>query len=315
MSNYHEAPPLRTSNAPRSRTMGESGALTPSPRFVPVSRRRLVSSPGVSRGELLLFRLIERLSKGAAGCVHNFAKLAEMLKRCERQAWTLWGRLVRAGFVAYRIYRKGGKQYFEFWPLVRISEAPEPSFFRRKTALRSAPSKPENCTLEGGTPYKTSVNSKAGRQQTEHTSAQPCSVAVSLLKEVCSQSEALELAREAEAQKLSPEQIQRVLAAYRSQAANIRNRGAWLREALRRGFSPPAPASEHDSDQSRRPVHCPVRVSATWFEREPKPAQDPCHALTAPRIAQPETLQGEQGKSSAWEALRGKMGMKGSATA
>lgn len=236
--------------------------------FLPMSRRRLISSPDVSRSELIFFRLIERLSKGRAGQVLNFATLAKMLERCERQAWTLFGRLVKAGWVAYRTYRKAGKRYFEFWPLVRISERSKPvferapriakqasagSFLAPKTAPTTALSTPENCTLVEGS-YKTLLTPKGGRQQTEggktETLAKPETdpVAVSLLENVVSTHEAQELAREAKAKGLSKEQMQRVLEAYRGQQEKIRNRGAWLREAIRRGFSPAAPAATHSSE-------------------------------------------------------------------
>ena len=227
--------------------------------FVPAPRRRFVSNPDVSRTELVFFRLVERLSKGCAGCVCNFATLAGMLKRCERQAWTLWRRLVSLGWVAYRVYRKRGKSYFEFWPCVRVSERSEPIFLRKKTALWAAPSTPENCTLVEGT-YKTLLTAK--QEDDKQTSAkpkpepvpEPCPVAVSILKEVCPDSEALELAREASRHKLTEDQVRRTVAAYKGQVKNILNRGAWLRSALRRGFSPALSPSPHTSDQGGLPV-------------------------------------------------------------
>ena len=240
--------------------------------YVPIHRRKLITSPDVSRGELLLFRLIERLSAGRAGCVRNFATLAEMLERCERQAWTLFGRLVKAGWVAYRTFRKSGKSYFEFWPVVRVAERSAPVFERRarlvkeasesafsgpKTAPTTALSTPENCTLVEGA-YKTLLTPKGGGQQTAPQKTEALAkpetdpVAVSLLENVVSKNEAQELAREAKSKGLSKEQIERVISAYRSQADKVRNRGAWLREAIRRGFAPAAPAATHASDRGER---------------------------------------------------------------
>jgi hypothetical protein len=112
--------------------------------FVPTARRRWIRSPDVSRSELIFFRLIERLSEGRAGCVLNFATLASMLGKCKRQAWTLFGRLVRAGWVAYRTYKKGGKSYFEFWPVVRVSERSKP-VFERTPRLSACPEKMSAC--------------------------------------------------------------------------------------------------------------------------------------------------------------------------
>lgn len=260
--------------------------------FVPIARRRMVTSPDVSRGELLLFRLIERLSVGRAGCVLNFATLAEMLKRCERQAWTLFGRLVKAGWVAYRTYRKAGKSYFEFWPVVRVAErsapvferrsrlvkeAPEAAFSAPKTAPTTALSTPENCTLVEGA-YKTLLTAK--QEDNKQTSAgsypDTSSVAVSLLENVVSKNEAQELAREASKKALTAEQMERVISAYRSQATNIRNRGAWLREAIRRGFAPAAPAPCHASDQvGSAPIARTVKVKI-----DPQPSKETPEPIT-----------------------------------
>ncbi|WP_395142011.1 hypothetical protein [Armatimonas sp.] len=73
-------------------------------------------------------------------------------------------------------------------------------------------------------------------------------VAVSCLEKIVPLHEAQELAREATKKALSTEQIERVVAAYRGQISNIRNRGAWLREAIRREFAPPLPAATHPSE-------------------------------------------------------------------
>lgn len=236
--------------------------------YLPVARRRWISSPDVSRGELVFFRLIERLSVGRAGCVLNFATLSEMLGKCKRQTWTLFGRLVKAGWVAYRTFRKSGKSYFEFWPLVRVAErsqpvferrprlvkeAPEASFSAPKTALSAALSTPKNCTLVEGA-YKTLLtakqeDSKQSDAKNETPEASPeVAVAVSLLENVVSTHEAQELAREAKSKDLSKEQLQRVLEAYRAQQEKIRNRGAWLREAIRRNYQPAAAPASHSSE-------------------------------------------------------------------
>jgi hypothetical protein len=122
--------------------------------YVDASRRRPAKPDTVSRGELLLFRLVERLSRrGKPGCVRTFENLVKHFDKpgggtySERSAWTFWGTLVKLGWIGYRIFRTRGKQYLEFWPLVRVEEPAERIFLRRKTAPSIAPSTPKNCTV------------------------------------------------------------------------------------------------------------------------------------------------------------------------
>ena len=296
----------------------------------------LAKDSAVSPQALALFRLIERLSRRTGyACVKLLATLAAMLEKSVRACRYALAELIAAGWVERRLTRKGGSKLF-FRPLVRVASRSRGLFLAPRFAgcvagcspssLQGAPSTPIRNTPVGKettTQRATSTKPSASNEAASKVEALP--VAVSLLKEVCSQSEAQELAREAVAQKLTPEQIKRVLAAYQSQASNIRNRGAWLREALRRGFSPPA--SVHASDQAAVPVHRPVLVSAASLDRMSEPshrnlvtgatsaAQSKVRTfddgLTAHRIAQPGALQGEQGNSgrpAAWEALRSKIG-------
>lgn len=240
--------------------------------YLPIHRRKLITSPDVSRGELLLFRLIERLSTGRAGCVRNFATLAEMLERCERQAWTLFGRLVKAGWIAYRTFRKSGKSYFEFWPVVRVAERSAPVFERRprlvkeasetsflapKTAPTTALSTPKNCTLVEGA-YKTLLTAKQedSKQTTVLTEAQ--SDAVSLLAESAQISipEAQSIANDPQVQTatkgLSKSTIKHILTCFQAAKArgSVIRPGAWLRAALRspESYSAPVAAPTHPSE-------------------------------------------------------------------
>lgn len=123
--------------------------------FVDPSRRRLVKPDAVSRGELLLFRLVERLSRrGKPGMVRSIERIVAMLEKpgkggtySERSVWSFWKTLCTLRWIGYRIFRQRGKQYLEFWPLVRVEEAGERIFLRRKTAPSIAPSTPKNCTV------------------------------------------------------------------------------------------------------------------------------------------------------------------------
>lgn len=323
---------------PRNRTTTQPHNHTsPQPDNHATIQRTLVKDSAVSAQALALFRLIERLSRRTGyACVKLMDTLAAMLEKSVRACRYALAELITAGWVEKQQTRKGGAKLF-FFPLVRVAGRSRGLFLVPPIAGNIAGKSTPSLQDTPSAPYK---KTPVGTKDDNTTQLQPealpverqqlqSSVAVSLLKEVCSPNEALELAREAEAQKLSPEQIQRVLAAYQSQASKIRNRGAWLREALRRGFSPPAPAPA--SDQAGVPTARVVLVSVAALDREPTKDRSfarPVSALTAHRIAQPGAMKGELGKSyatscsttsrtglGAWEALRGKMGMKGSVTA
>lgn len=109
--------------------------------FLPFRRRKRITDPNVSRSELLLFRLVERLCPGKPGRVRNFQRIAEMLGLCKRQTWTLWGRLYAAGWIGYRILRTRGKRYVEFWPMVRVTDRAKSIFVRQPKPQRATPEK------------------------------------------------------------------------------------------------------------------------------------------------------------------------------
>jgi hypothetical protein len=122
--------------------------------YVDSSRRRPVKPDAVSRAELLLFRLVERLSRrGKPGMVRSIERIVAMLEKpsggnySERSVWSFWKTLCTLRWIGYRIFRQRGKQYLEFWPLVRVEEPAERIFLRRKTAPSIAPSTPKNCTV------------------------------------------------------------------------------------------------------------------------------------------------------------------------
>jgi hypothetical protein len=122
--------------------------------YVDSSRRRPVKPDAVSRAELLLFRLVERLSRrGKPGMVRSIERIVAMLEKpsggnySERSVWSFWKTLCTLRWIGYRIFRQRGKQYLEFWPLVRVEEVGERIFLRRKTAPSIAPSTPKNCTV------------------------------------------------------------------------------------------------------------------------------------------------------------------------
>ena len=240
-----------------------------------------VVQEAVSKSALLAFRTITNLARRTGkGFVKCFPTLAAMLGVSERRAWQLIAELKAAGWISWNPIRDRGQRGIEFAPLVklpkqsrgrfapragRISEPSLPvvggAFSCPKSAPSIALSNAKSCTLDRGTPLKTSPvgtedDNSEGANLQRRTSAEnetltespEAAVAVSLLENVVSSHEAQELAREATRKQLTKEQIERVIAAYRSQQEKIRNRGAWLREAIRRGFTPAAPATRHASD-------------------------------------------------------------------
>lgn len=232
-----------------------------------------VVQEAVSKSALLAFRTITNLARRTGkGFVKCFPTLADMLGVSERRAWQLIAELKIAGWISWNPIRDRGQRGIEFAPLVklpkqsrgrftpragRVSEPSLPvvggAFSCPKSAPSIALSNAKSCTLDSGTPLKTSP---VGTEDDNRTSAKSealtespeAAVAVSLFQKEVSTHEAQELAREATRKQLTKEQIERVLDTYRSQQEKIRNRGAWLREAIRRGFTPAAPVATHPSD-------------------------------------------------------------------
>lgn len=262
MKIYHDktsqVPPLDKTGTP------------PSEPSVPANAAKPFGDPSaVSRGALALFRLIERLSRRlgyahvriAPSDIRPGKSLAEMLEKCARHVRRLLSELLALGWIARQC--DGRMVYLK--PLLRVIEAakaprvpaPKGAFLVAKMSGLMSGLKRENVRsrhLYHTTDTNKGDNNKQPTPKTESfPESKPCPVAVSLLKTCVSETEALDLAREAGKQKLSEDQIKRVIAAYR-QAKNVLNRGAWLREALRRGFSPAAPVSTHASDQGGVPV-------------------------------------------------------------
>ncbi len=234
----------------------------------------------VSKSALLAFRVFTNLAKRTGkGFVRSIQSLLPMLGVSERRAWQLIAELKAAGWISWTPVRERGQRGIEFAPLVKLPKvsrgrfaprargsnlqagaAPQrklpvvqPAFSCPEVAPSIALSNAKSCTLDRGTPLKTSPvgTEDDNRQHPKNempTLAQTDPVAVSLLENVVSTHEAQELAREASKKALTTEQIERVIAAYRGQQEKIRNRGAWLREAIRRGFAPVAPAATHASD-------------------------------------------------------------------
>ncbi|MBB6054102.1 hypothetical protein [Armatimonas rosea] len=217
---------------------------------------------------LALFRLLERLSKRTGyACVKLLETLAAMLEKSVRAVRYALAELIAAGWIQRQQTRRGGVSKLFFWPLVRVAKRSRGLFSEPPVAGCSAVSSPVALQVTPSTPIKKSPVGTENDNTTRKTKTalEACPVAVSLLKTCVSEGEALELAREVKKQDLTEEQVQRILTAYRSQLANIRNRGAWLREAIRRGFTPPAPTSTHPSDNGGRPIRD-VRQDPSYWE-------------------------------------------------
>lgn len=274
----------------------------------------------VSKSALLLFRTITSLSKRIGhGFIKKIDTLVEMAKLSRRRVFQLIAELKAAGWISWEEVRGKGQRGLKFAPLVRLPKQTRGRFAPRAGAApqqnlpvvggafscpKSAPSialsNAKSCTLDRGTPYKTSP---VGTEDDNRTSAKTealtespeQAVAVSCLEKIVSSHEAQELAREATRKQLTKEQIERVISAYHCQATNIRNRGAWLREAIRRGFAPAAPTSTYASDQvGSAPVHKTVKVR---FD-------DPASQPNAPE-AKPEAFQsGEAARAALREKFR-----------
>ena len=253
MSKYHDLAEPCTSKTPRSPHKAESGLLSArTDTSLP-----LVKDSAVSPQALALFRLLERLSRRSGyACVKLLETLAAMFERSLRATRYALAELLAVGWIARTQTRKSGVSKLFFRPLVRVAGCSRGLFSCQPVAGCFAGYSPSKLQVTPSAPIKTAPVGKGddntGRNADRSQNA--CPVAVSLLKEVCSETEALELAREATRHQLTEGQVKRVLEAYKGQLANIRNRGAWLRSALRRGFTPAAPLSTHASDQGGAPV-------------------------------------------------------------
>lgn len=267
----------------------------------------LADPSAVSRGGLMLFRLIERLSRRlgyahvrvAPSELRPGKSLAEMLGKCARHVRRLLGELLALGWIARQC--DGRMVYLS--PLVQLPQAvklprvpaPKGSFFAGKMSGLMSGLKREN--VRSRHLYHTTETDRGDNNKTRSAgespepSQEPCSVAVSLLSSLVTPHEAHELAREASRQKLTEEQVRRVIAAYKGQLANIRNRGAWLREALRRGFAPPAPVSDHASDNGGRPVRV-IAAPAEYRKLAQTLPEKPAVASQTAILAAPATSGG-----------------------
>jgi hypothetical protein len=237
----------------------------------------LVKDSAVSPQALALFRLLERLSRRTGyACVKLLETLAAMLEKSVRAVRYALAELIAAGWIGRKQSRRGGVSKLFFWPLVRLAPRSRGLFSGRPVAGCVAGYSPSKLQVTPSTPYKTSpVGTKTTTDTVASTGkpAEALPVVVSSLREVVSEPEALELAREAAKLEKSPEQVRRAVQALQAQAARVFNRGGWLREALRRGFNPPASGPRHSSDM--KPGSEPIK-NAPVTENNPsfyRPAQ------------------------------------------
>lgn len=228
----------------------------PIPELIPLEKLPLAREGAVSPLALALYRKIVSLSRRVGyACVKLLETLAGMLGKSVRSTRYALAELVAAGWIGRSQTRAGGVSKLFFWPCVRVAGRSRGLFSGRQLAACSAVYSPQSLPFTPSVSYKKAPvgkrddNSEGAKTEALIESSEQA-VAVSLLENVVSSHEAQELAREATRKQLSKEQIERVISAYRSQADKVRNRGAWLREAIRRGFAPAAPASTHASDQA-----------------------------------------------------------------
>ncbi len=236
--------------------------------FLPRERRRLSKADVVSRTSLLLFRLIERLSKKGPGHVLKMPNLVAMFDKpngkgqySERTTWSAWNELLKLGWIDSRVYRKKGQSHLEFWPLVRVAEPKERIFLRRKTAPSIAPSTPKNCTLA---PHSLDSSELSEAKEDDGKAVVvSCPDGHSELlheaMELCDEQDAAQALATAERELkkkgkvLTPGVVRQAVKAAKdwvSRNAHIRP-GAALTSALKGGWNPPAPVPVHASDKPR----------------------------------------------------------------
>lgn len=273
----------------------------------------LVKDSTVSPQALALFRLLDRLSRRTGyACVKLLETLAAMLEKSVRAVRYALAELLAAGWIGRKQSRRGGVSKLFFWPLVRVATrsrglfgAHAPSAGRsisgRPVAGCVAGYSPSKLQVTPSAPYKTSpVGTKTTTDTLASTGkpAEALPVVVSSLREVVSEAEALELAREAAKLEKSPEQVRRAVQALQAQAARVFNRGGWLREALRRGFNPPASSPHHPSDM--KPGFEPIknaRITDASLERK-------APSRLSERAQEPESItQGREHFRETREAL------------
>lgn len=297
MKEYHKKLSLKDSSA---KTGTPPGAQAP----LPIAQDSAVSSPA-----LALFRLLQRLSRRTGyACVNLLETLARMLERSIRATRYALAELLAVGWIERTQTRKGGKSKLFFRPLVSVAGRSRGFFSARPVAVCVAGYSPSKLQVTPSTPIKkTPVGTEDdNRARSAGRSPEPCPVAVSLLSSLVAPHEALELAREASRQKLTEDQVKRVLAAYRGQLANIRNRGAWLREALRRGFAPAAPASDHASDNGGRPVRV-IAAPSEYRKLLEAPRGGSDHRRGNPAVASPAPQPGQVGTLSGPDIVKATM--------
>lgn len=280
------------------------------PRYTssPLDSLPMVKDSTVSPQALELFRLIQRLSRRSGyACVKLLETLAKMHERGLRATRYALAELLAAGWIKRTQTRKGGTSKLFFFPLVQVARksrgifAPPPS--RPSPAENSAGcvagSPPSSLQVTPSVSFKDSpvgkeddnIQAKQVRAKTpKEPEALPeeVSVAVSLLRSEVPESEALGLAREATKQGRTPDQIKRILSAFRAQIGNIRNRGAWLRSAIRDNYAPPIDAPSHASDRGERPQ---------------RPVTTPPEELAKMRAAEQARQDREVAFEAAWKAL------------
>ena len=270
-----------------------------------------VVQEAVSKSALLLFRDIVGLSKRTGyGFINTIHSLVKLLGRdiSERRLWQLIAELKAAGWISWESIRRRGERGIKFAPLVRLPKQTRGRFAPRagrvsepalpvvqgpfscpEVAPSIALSNAKSCTLDRGTPLKTSPvgtkdDNRTSAKNEALTESPEAAVAVSLLENVVSSHEAQELARESVKLGLSKEQIERVLASYKAQITNIHNRGAWLRRALQRGYNPPSAPATHSSEIN--PIENAKRITrADLRPEEIRPTVQPgADLLAASRI-------------------------------
>jgi hypothetical protein len=268
--------------------------------FVDSSRRRPAQADAVSRGELLLFRLVERLCRrGRAGCVRTIERLAAMLEKpgksdatySERTVWRWWKSLLTLCWIDYRIYRQRGKQYIEFWPLVSVSDPAPRIFLRRKMAPSMAPSTGQNGTVSPHTTDSSelSVGENDNATRADSVVVSPPTASPALDGGTRAIVETLGVPEWVIARAFQGISGVRIRQAARAVSAYLERHGgnkiALLITAVREGWEPPAPRSDARSDRGERPAPR-ITHAPKGFELG-KPAARPSEVSAPPPFTPP----------------------------